>query len=173
MSDQHDEICNFSSNEHFQDVLARGAHAGISRRNLIRGGVGLAALSTVPFLSACGGGDDVPVEKALSFGAVGKSIADSVMLPAGYTFSVLHATGDRLVSGIPAYSNQGTEADDWSQRVGDHHDGVEFFYIGTNGRYSATETTRAVLAMNHESSADAHFFHPKGQTSNGDRKSVV
>jgi secreted PhoX family phosphatase len=98
---------------------------------------------------------------------VGKSIADSVVLPAGYTFSVLHATGDRLVSSIPAFSNQGIETDDWSQRVGDHHDGVEFFYIGSNGKYSTTDTGRAVLAMNHESSADAHFMHPKGQTSNG------
>ena len=153
------EDSNISANEHFADVLAK---ARISRRSLIRGGVGLFAVGSLPLLAACGGGD----EKKLGFNAVGKSIADSIMLPAGYTFTVLHATGDRLVSGIPAYSNQGTEADDWSQRVGDHHDGVEFFYIGSNGKFSATETSRAVLAMNHESSADAHFFHPKGQTSN-------
>ncbi len=167
MSDKFDEISNTSGNETFQQVLARGAQTGLSRRSLIRGGVGLAALSSVPFLAACGGGDDAAPEKALGFGAVGKSIADGVVLPAGYTFTVLHATGDRLVSSIPAYSNQGTETDDWSQRVGDHHDGVEFFYIGSNGKYSATETSRAVLGMNHESSADAHFMHPKGQTSNG------
>ena len=157
------EDSNTSSNEHFAEVLAK---ANLSRRSIIRGGVGLFAVGSLPMLAACGGGDDEP-QKALSFSAVGKSIADSVVLPAGYTFSVLHATGDRLVSSIPAYSNMGTEADDWSQRVGDHHDGVEFFYIGSNGKYSATETSRAVLAMNHESSADAHFFHPKGQTSNG------
>jgi secreted PhoX family phosphatase len=157
------ENSNTSPNEHFADVLAK---ASMSRRSLIRGGVGLFAVGSLPMLAACGGGDDV-VEKKLSFSAVGKSIADSVVLPAGYTFSVLHATGDRLVSTIPAFSNQGIETDDWSQRVGDHHDGVEFFYIGSNGKYSTTDTGRAVLAMNHESSADAHFMHPKGQTSNG------
>ena len=157
------EDSNTSPNEHFADVLAK---AGMSRRSLIRGGVGLFAVGSLPMLAACGGGDDV-VEKKLSFSAVGKSIADSVVLPAGYSFSVLHATGDRLVSSIPAFSNQGIETDDWSQRVGDHHDGVEFFYIGSNGKYSTTDTGRAVLAMNHESSADAHFMHPKGQTSNG------
>jgi secreted PhoX family phosphatase len=157
------ENANTSPNEHFADVLAK---ASMSRRSLIRGGVGLFAVGSLPMLAACGGGDDV-VEKKLSFSAVGKSIADSVVLPAGYTFSVLHATGDRLVSSIPAFSNQGIETDDWSQRVGDHHDGVEFFYIGSNGKYSTTDTGRAVLAMNHESSADAHFMHPKGQTSNG------
>ena len=157
------EDSNTSPNEHFADVLAK---ASMSRRSLIRGGVGLFAVGSLPMLAACGGGDDV-VEKKLSFSAVGKSIADSVVLPAGYTLSVLHATGDRLVTSIPAFSNQGIETDDWSQRVGDHHDGVEFFYIGSNGKYSTTDTGRAVLAMNHESSADAHFMHPKGQTSNG------
>jgi uncharacterized protein len=80
---------------------------------------------------------------------------------------VVHATGDRLVSGIAAYSNQGTEADDWSQRVGDHHDGMDLFYVGSNGKFTTTDTGRAVLAVNHESSADAHFFNPNGQTSNG------
>ena len=169
MSDQQDEICNFSDNEHFQEVLARGAQTGISRRHLIRGGVGLAALSSVPFLAACGGGDSVtPVaEKALGFGAVDKSLLDNVVLPAGYTYSVVHATGDRLVSSIPAYSNKGTETDEWSMRVGDHHDGMDLYYIGADGKYTTQDTGRAVLVMNHESSADSHFWHTNGQTSNG------
>jgi len=71
------------------------------------------------------------------------------------------------VSSIPAYSNQGTEGDDWSQRIGDHHDGMDLFYVAANGKYSSRDTGRAVLVVNHESSADAHFFHPRGQTSNG------
>ncbi|NDH30672.1 MAG: DUF839 domain-containing protein, partial [Betaproteobacteria bacterium] len=75
--------------------------------------------------------------------------------------------GDRLDNSIPAYSNAGLETDDWSRRVGDHHDGMDIFYIGANGKYSAAATNKAVLAVNHESSADAHFFHPKGQTSGG------
>lgn len=167
MSDHNEEMCNFSNNEHFQDVLERSAQVGISRRNLIRGGMGLAALSTVPFLSACGGGDDAPAEKALGFGAVGKSLADNVVLPAGYTYSVVHATGDRLVSSIPAYSNKGLETDEWTMRVGDHHDGMELMFIGADGKFTTTDTGRAVLAVNHESSADSHFWHAKGQTSNG------
>lgn len=161
------ENSNTSSNEHFSDVLDR---ARLTRRHLIRGGLGLAAVGSLPLLAACGGGSAVAAENSqtgLGFKAVGKSVLDSVVLPAGYTYSILHATGDRLVSSIPAYSNVGAETDDWTQRVGDHHDGVEFFYIGSSGKYSATATERAVLAMNHESSADAHFFHPKGQTSNG------
>jgi len=170
----HDEIQNFSNNEHFHDVLARGTRTPLTRRNLIRGGVGLAALSSIPFLSACGGGDSAspavpgaPGATALGFEAVGKNLLDNVTLPAGYTYTVLHATGDRLVSSIPEYSNAGTETDEWSMRVGDHHDGMDLFFIDGSGRFSTQNTGRAVLVVNHESSADAHFFHPTGQTSGG------
>lgn len=178
MSDFSDENCNSSNNEHFQEVLQRSTQATVSRRSLIRGGLGFAALSSVPFLSACGGSSE-PVavtsstlpKPSLAFSAVGKSLVDNVILPAGYTYTVLHATGDRLASSISAYSNQGTETDDWSQRVGDHHDGMDIYYIDAAGKYSPTDTLaaggKAVIAMNHESSADAHFFHPSGQTSNG------
>ncbi|HEX5698763.1 MAG TPA: PhoX family phosphatase [Rhodoferax sp.] len=171
MNDAQDEICNTSDNEHFQSVLARSVQAGMSRRSLIRGGIGLAAITSVPLLTACGGSDDAaPVtvaEKALSFTAVSKSLVDNVMLPAGYTYKVVHATGDRLFNTRTPYSNKGLEADDWSQRVGDHHDGMELLFIGADGKYTTKDTGRAVLAVNHESSADAHFFHPTGQTSNG------
>ncbi|MCW5653722.1 alkaline phosphatase PhoX [Hydrogenophaga sp.] len=177
MSHDHDEIHNESPNEHFQQVLERGTRSTLTRRHLIRGGVGLAALSSIPFLAGCGGGGDetpaptptpaTPTEKSLGFDAVDKSLLDNVVLPAGYTYSVLHATGDRLVSSIPAYSNLGTETDEWTMRVGDHHDGMDLFYIDGSGRYSSSDTGRAVLVVNHESSADAHFFHPSGQTSGG------
>jgi len=171
MNDAQDEICNTSDNEHFQSVLARSVQAGMSRRALIRGGIGLAAITSVPLLTACGGSDDAaPVtaaEKALSFTAVSKSLVDNVMLPAGYKYNVVHATGDRLFKTATAYSNKGLETDDWSQRVGDHHDGMELLFIGADGKYTTKDTGRAVLAVNHESSADAHFFHPTGQTSNG------
>jgi uncharacterized protein len=165
------EDSNPSNNEHFEQVLAQ---AQLSRRNIIRGGVGLAAAVALPGVAQAAthaaGTAKAAGKKAsakLGFPAVGKSIADGVSLPPGYTYSVLHATGDRLVSGIPAYGNQGDETDDWSQRVGDHHDGIELFYAGRDGKFSTAPTPRLVLGMNHESSADAHFMHPKGQTSNG------
>ena len=177
--EEGDDNLHGTGHEHIQDVIHRSASSAMSRRNIIRGGLGLAALSIIPFMSGCGGGDSVaasptpsPIpaptpDKAFGFSAVSKSLADSVILPAGYTYTVLHATGDRLVSSIPVYSNAGTETDEWSMRIGDHHDGMEIFYIGSNGRYTDQDTGRAVLAVNHESSADAHFFHPRGQTSNG------
>ena len=161
----HDPIHNTSNNPHFQDVLNQSLQNPM-RRGLLRGGLGLAGLAMLPGCATLTSGLAAS-PKALGFPAVEKSLLDNVMLPPGYQYSVLHATGDALDSALAAYSNKGTEADDWSRRVGDHHDGMDIYYIDANGRYSEKETSRAVLCVNHESSADAHFMHPNGQTSNG------
>ena len=162
---------NVSDNEHFDDVLQRGL-ASPHRRLILKGGFSLASVATLPMLAACGGGSDsgtpLPASSsALPFPATAKSLADAVVVPPGYTVSVLHATGDRLNNSISSYSNQGVETDDWSNRVGDHHDGMHLFYIGATGKVSYTSTNKAVLVVNHESSADADFLHPRGQTSAG------
>jgi secreted PhoX family phosphatase len=76
-----------------------------------------------------------------------------------------------MKAGVPAYSNAGTDdAESWANRVGDQHDGTEIFYIAngkSKGSYSYAAGDKAVLAVNNESSAEAHFFHPTGQTSGG------
>jgi uncharacterized protein len=172
MSHHPDDICNESNNEHFQKVLERGTQTQLTRRNLIRGGLGLAAASGIPLMAGCGGDDAVaatPVvfAKSLAFNPIAKSLADNVVLPAGYTYTVLHATGDRMNATLAPYSNAGTETDDWANRIGDHHDGMDIFFIDANGKYTTQDTGRAVLAVNHESSADAHFFNVRGQTSGG------
>jgi uncharacterized protein len=172
MSHHPDDICNESNNEHFQDVLVRGTQTQLTRRNLIRGGLGLAASSAIPVMAGCGGDDAVaatPVvyAKSLAFNPIAKSLVDNVVLPTGYTYTVLHATGDRLNSTLAPFTNAGTEADDWANRIGDHHDGMDVFFIDANGKYTTVDTGRAVLAVNHESSADAHFFNVRGQTSAG------
>jgi hypothetical protein len=168
----NDPDCNFSGNEHLREVIDR-AVASPQRRNILRGTFGLTAATTLPMLQGYGGDDSDSVTppavltKGLTFSPAAKSLADQVVVPAGYTVTVLHATGDPLDSTLPAYSAAGTETDDWARRVGDHHDGMDIFYLDANGKYSASDTGRAVLAVNHESSADAHFFHPTGQTSGG------
>ncbi|PUE47957.1 hypothetical protein B9Z47_08875 [Limnohabitans sp. 2KL-1] len=159
-----DPVCNTSDNPHFQDVLTQSLQ-NPARRGLLRGGLGLAGLAMLPGCATLTSGL-ASAPTSLGFAAVEKSLLDNVMLPPGYQYSVLHATGDALDSALPAYSNRGTEADDWSRRIGDHHDGMDIYYIDANGRYSEKETGRAVLCVNHESSADAHFMHPNGQTSN-------
>lgn len=164
-----------SVNEHFQLVLQRALESP-SRRNILRGGLGLGLLGVAPqaLQSVLASSVQAPVlapsataDTQLGFEAVQKSLLDDVMLPPGYRYSILHASGDPIRPGVSAYSNAGLESDDWSERIGDHHDGMELFYIDERGRYSDAPTKRAVLCVNHESSADAHFLHPRGQTSAG------
>ncbi|MFM1907164.1 MAG: hypothetical protein RLZZ591_841 [Pseudomonadota bacterium] len=164
-SHDHDEICNTSNNAHFQDILQQSL-SNPARRNLLRGGLGLAGLAMLPGCATVAS-QMAAVPKALGFTSVEKSLLDNVMLPPGYQYSVLHATGDALDSALAAYTNKGTESDDWSRRIGDHHDGMDVYYIDAQGKYSEKETNRAVLCVNHESSADSHFLHPNGQTSGG------
>lgn len=161
---------NPSTQPHLRDVLEQSLKSP-SRRSLIRGGIGLAALSAVPFLGTPGANAVAATmggaQPALGFPSVGKSLLDQVVLPPGYRYEVLHATGDPITSQVADYSNVGAENDDWSQRIGDHHDGMDVFFLDAQGRYTTANTDRAILCVNHESSADAHFFHAKGQTSGG------
>ncbi len=177
----HDDIdLNTSSNEQFSTVM----NARLSRRNMLRGGAATAAtalLSTFG-LTACGGSDDDPVtaappvvttpppasvEKLLGFTAVGKSLADTVVVPAGYTASVIYALGDPLTSSTAAYKNDGTDTD-FENRAGDHHDGMEFFSLSADGAVSTTGVTRGLLAMNHEATTNeglaSFFVHANGGT---------
>jgi uncharacterized protein len=176
MSHSFDPIDNTSNNEHFQEVLDR-ALSNPSRRSILRGGLGLASMFALPMLPGCGGtsSSDLPAlasSTLLKFTPVAKSIADQILVPAGYTVKVLHATGDALNTNVTPYSNAGTDdAESWANRVGDQHDGTEIFYIGSDGKskgsYSYASGDKAVLAVNNESSAEAHFLHPTGQTSGG------
>jgi len=162
----HEIDSNTSTNPHFEQVLAQ-ALASPSRRAVLRGGLGLAGLAMLPGCATLTAGSSASLASSLGFASLDKSLVDDVILPPGYRYTVLHATGDSLDSRAAAYSNSGAETDDWSRRIGDHHDAIEIFFIDAQGRYSQTDTGRAVVVVNHESSADAHFMHPNGQTSNG------
>jgi secreted PhoX family phosphatase len=175
----HDDIdSNNSSNEHFSSVL----NARLSRRSLLRGGAASAAgalLSSIG-LSACGGSSDgsvatapvtpttpAPTEKLLGFQAVSKSLADAVVVPAGYTASVLYAMGDPLTATTPAFKNDGTD-NDFENRAGDQHDGMEYFGLSADGKASVSGNDRGLLAINHEATIDeklsSFFLHANGGT---------
>jgi secreted PhoX family phosphatase len=172
----HDDIGhNDSPNEHFSDILDKR----ISRRNLLRGSVAsaISVMMGSATLSACGGGDDAPAvtvpvtptpsEKLLGFTAVGKSLADSVIVPAGYTASVIYALGDPLTASATAFQNDGSDAD-FENRAGDHHDGMEFFGLDSAGKPSANGNERGLLAVNHEATTNeklaSFFIHANGGT---------
>ncbi|MGH8853270.1 MAG: PhoX family protein [Telluria sp.] len=174
----HDDIdTNVSSNQHFSSVL----EARLSRRSLLRGGAASAATAMLGALglSGCGGSDNdtvtapippvttPPAEKLLAFTAVSKGLLDTVVVPAGYTASVLYAMGDPLTASTPAFKNDGTDTDH-ENRAGDQHDGMEFFPLSATGAASTSTNDRGLLAMNHEATIDeklsAFFLHPNGGT---------
>lgn len=152
----------------------------IARRNVLKGGAGFAALTFLGGLAACNGdgvGDPTPdlVPPAsggiapprattLSFNPVAKSVSDAIRLPTGYYATVLYRLGDPIAAGVSAFRNDGTDsAASYAQRAGDHHDAIQYFGLGTDGRYSATATDRALLVMNHEAITPS-YLHPNGPT---------
>ncbi|WP_137920358.1 PhoX family phosphatase [Hydrogenophaga sp. 2FB] len=163
----NDEDSNTSANPAFDHVL----HARLSRRSLLRGGVGAAsatALGGAAALSGCSTLGPVAPVNALGFAPVAKTMADQVSVPAGYTARVIYALGDPLTADTPAYRNDGTDAD-FGNRAGDHHDGIEWFGLDASGQPSDTFASRGLLAMNHEATTDeklsSFFIHANGGTS--------
>ncbi|HEX6706762.1 MAG TPA: PhoX family phosphatase [Albitalea sp.] len=175
--DADDVDLNTSGNPSFVSVL----DARLSRRSLLRGGVGSAASAVLGAwsLTACGGGDDdapAPAPAApqpittLGFTAVPKSLADTVTVPAGYTASIIYALGDPLTATTSAFKNDGTDAD-FDNRAGDHHDGMEYFGLTTDGTapdYAGSD--RGLLAINHEATSNkdvrSYYLHANGGTVN-------
>ena len=168
---------NTSGNPSLHDVLAARLH----RRHVLGGGIG--AMTMAGFgamgLAACGGGGDVasspallpvppvppaPVAVTLGFTAVNKAKLDRVTVPAGYTATVIYATGDSIDAAVPDYLNNGSQ-DNFARRSGDHHDGMHFFGLSASGMPAPTSNDRALLVMNHENIAGTvQFMHPAGQT---------
>ncbi len=168
--DFNEEDSNTSTNPTFDAIV----QARLSRRGLLKGGVGTVATAMLGgfAVTACGGGGDAAVEapapqRLLGFSAVPKSLADRVSVPAGYTASVLYALGDPLAAATPAYRNDGTDTD-FEHRAGDHHDGMEWFGLGADGKPSASAAERGLLAVNHEATTDeklsSFFLHAGGGT---------
>jgi len=161
---------NPSQNRHLSDVMA----TQVQRRSVLRSGVGAlagAALGGVG-LSACGGGGDggplvtVP-PPVLGFTAVAKSLADQVSVPAGYTATVIYATGDSIDPAVTDYQNNGSDSN-FARRSGEHHDGMHYFGLGSDGKPTLTSNTRALMAINHEAvNGTVQFMHPNGQTNIG------
>jgi len=168
----NNEDSNRSSNPHFDDVVG----VRLSRRGMLRGGV--AATTTAVFgasaLSGCASmGGMANRLDSLGFAPVPRSLADTVIVPAGYKAQVIVALGDPLLPGTAAFKNDGTDLD-FDKRSGDHHDGMEWFSLDASGKASATYNSRGLIAMNHEATTDeklsSFFIHADGGTSTLPRK---
>ena len=161
-----DQDNNPSPNPSFASVLG----ARMNRRTLLKGTFGLAAGSFFgTSLAGCGDDSYTPAaapapQLKLDFTAVAKSLADTVVVPSGYTASVLFRLGDPIAAGVADYANDGSEPGaSFASRAGDHHDAIHYFGMGSNGTWSPAASDRGLLVMNHEAITPL-FLHAKGPT---------
>ncbi|MBI1892007.1 MAG: PhoX family phosphatase [Burkholderiales bacterium] len=160
LADPDDAITNVSDNPSFESIL----NARLSRRSILKGSFGFAATTFLGGgLAACAGTSYEPSLK-LNFNAVAKSLADAVVVPSGYTVTVLYRLGDPINAATPAYMNDGADTSaSFASRAGDHHDGIHYFGLSSDGKYSAGANDRGLLCMNHEAITPA-YLHPNGAT---------
>jgi secreted PhoX family phosphatase len=147
--DREDLGVNPSSNPTFQAIL----EASLSRRDVLRSGLGAAALALL-------GGSAARVAAAsppFAFKGVPVSTADAVTVPEGYTADVLYAWGDPISEGPPFRPDASTSAAEQEQQAGMHHDGFHYFPLPPG----SDSSTRGLLAVNHEYTDDG-LLHPGG-----------
>ncbi|MEO7547798.1 MAG: alkaline phosphatase PhoX, partial [Ramlibacter sp.] len=154
---------NSSNNPRLEDIIGARMH----RRHLLKGGVGALAVASLGSLGlvACGGSDAVAATSpVLGFSAMPKDLADRITVPAGYTATVIYATGDSIDPAVSDYRNDGSDSN-FSRRSGEHHDGMHYFGLTADGKPTLSSNDRALMCINHEAiNGTVVFMHPAGQT---------
>src|SRR5688572_17835394 len=144
MIDTDDIGSNESGNSHIQEMI----QARISRRGVLSGGAALAATSFFGgSLLASGSAQAKHPAPAfgLGFQEVPPSDADTIVVPAGYTWHVLAPWGTPLLPGAPEFAEDATNtAADQARQVGFNHDGMNYFPLPLFGAH------RGLLVLNHE-----------------------
>ena len=153
--------------EHFDDVL-KEALSDPSRRQILRGGLGLSALSFLGLAGCGGGGGGALPAKGLNFTATPlNQTYDGVSVAQGYKAELLFKLGDPINASTPAYLNNGTETSaSYDFRAGDHHDGMYFFGMGSNNKWNESISDKGILCINHEAITPL-FLHANGPTPAG------
>ncbi len=150
-------IHNASGNEPFASVLDRR----VSRRGVMRGGLGLAAASMLGFggtakALAAGAAEKAPL--TLAFEAVRGSHTDAVVVPEGYVAQVLVPWGTPLTERAPDWhSALAMDPESQANSVGMHHDGMHGFPLD-----EASASRRFVLALNNEYIDQQALWAPRG-----------
>lgn len=153
------EDSNTSNNPHFQDIL----NARISRRSVVRGGVGMTAAMMLGSAGLVGCSDDdndsigtpakpsVPAApKTINFKPVPHSKADKVIVPDEYQVQTFLPVGLPLISGLSDWSDsEARSGESFERRMGDNHDGL-WFYGLKDGKLDHNSSERGLLAINHE-----------------------
>ena len=155
-------LFNHSGNQPFAEVLAHH----VSRRDVMRGGLSMAAASMLSFGGAAqalasSGAQKTPL--TLAFEAVQGSLTDAVVVPEGYVAQVLVPWGTPLSAGDSWQPDQPMTAERQASSVGMHHDGMAGFALDTDNA-----SRRFVLALNNEYIDQSALWAPQGGPTNAD-----
>jgi secreted PhoX family phosphatase len=161
---------NLSGNEPFSSILEKH----VSRRDMMRGGLGLAAVSVMGFgaTSALAAPDARTGMKGtsapgktpltLAFESINGALLDSVVVPAGYTAQVLIPWGARLNSSVPEWHNDIEMTPEiQANSLGMHHDGMYHFPFN-----KGSASREFLLAINHEYIDQNALWAPNGGPTN-------
>lgn len=150
---------NPSSNPHFHDVVERA----VSRRNLLKSGLGLsAAMFLGGSLTACGDDNkdeepntELPAAR-LGFTAVPANSGSMITVPEGYDYHVLAPWGGALFFNSPVWKGDASESgEEQALQIGENHDGMHFFPM--NG----SSNSEGILVINHEYVNYEYLFKPE------------
>ncbi|MBB3330630.1 hypothetical protein BDK63_001498 [Halomonas campaniensis] len=165
-------IHNNSGNEPFASILDKH----VTRRGIMRGSLGLAAMSVMGFGMSGGAlaapdartgmrGAAAPGSKkplTLAFESILGSKTDAVVVPEGYKAQVLIPWGERLNSSVVEWS-EGLEMTPEIQAnsLGMNHDGMYHFPLNPG-----SESREFLLAINHEYIEQSALWAPQGGPTN-------
>ncbi len=162
-----DGVSNPSHNPSLTDVVERAIAANPSRRRLLMGGLGAAALPFLGGLAACGGDDGPEPERMFGFSAVATSTADTVAVPTGYVATAFLPWGEPINTTAPAWkADASNTAAEQEQQVGDNHDGIHFFGFDAAGNGPGERSDEGLLVMNHEYINPEYFYAPGSDAAN-------
>jgi len=145
MHDTDDIGSNQSANPHLEDMI----EVRIKRRSFLGGSLAVAAtgffggsaLASAELRNGVARG----LAPQLGFAEVPTSAADTVVVPAGYTYQVLAPWGTPLLPGaVPFRENASDTAAEQALQVGFNHDGMHYFPLPKFGN------SRGLLVLNHE-----------------------
>lgn len=153
-------LLNPSRNEPFAAVLAKH----VSRRDVMRGGLSMAAASMLSFggatqALASNGAHKTPL--TLAFEAVRGSLTDAIVVPEGYVAQVLVPWGTPLSAADTWQADQPMTPDRQAVSVGMHHDGMAGFALDADNA-----SRRFVLALNNEYIDQEALWAPQGGPTN-------
>jgi len=151
---------NNSNNEPFAAVMERE----LSRRSILRAGMGMAAVGMLTSVGLAGCSSTANNQKVttgskveLGFDSIAGAKLDAVVVPKGYSAQVLAPWGTPLNDFAQEWQADGSNtALDQANSLGMHHDGMHYFPL--NG-----SSTDGLLCINHEY-IDQQALHPTGPT---------